>query len=108
MADFVVIPMVENLYSGITVALEATALGVPVISSNTGGVPTYFSGDEVIFVPPEDPAALREATLNADYEARRAMVERAQRRFVQQDYTSAGLAQRYVALSRELLNGKGG
>ena len=107
-ADFVVVPMLENLYSGITVALEATALGVPVISSDTGGVPSYFAGDEVIFVPPGDPVALRQAALNTDSNARRAMVLRAQRRFVRDDYTSAGLAQRYLALSRELLDEKGG
>jgi glycosyltransferase involved in cell wall biosynthesis len=103
LADFVVVPMVENLYSGITVALEATALGAAVISSNTGGVPTYFSPDEVIFVPPGNPNMLRQAALDADLDARRAMAARAQRRFVENDYTSAGHARRYLTLSREIL-----
>jgi glycosyltransferase involved in cell wall biosynthesis len=102
-ADFVVIPLVENLYSGITVALEAIALGAPVISSNTGGVPTYFGPDQVIYVPPGDPDALLRAALDTDFDARRAIVARAQRVFVKNDYTSAGHARRYVALSREIL-----
>jgi glycosyltransferase involved in cell wall biosynthesis len=102
-ADFVVVPMVENLYSGITVALEATALGAAVISSDTGGVPTYFKPGEVVFVPPGNPDALRQAALDTDLDARRAMAERAQRRYVENDYTSAGHARRYLALSREIL-----
>ena len=102
-AEFVVVPMVENMYSGITVALEAVALGVPVISSRTGGVPTYFSEGEVEFVPPGDPAALREAALTLTYEARKDMVTRAQQRFAREDYTSMALARRYIALSEELM-----
>ena len=102
-ADVVVVPMVENLYSGITVALEATALGAPVICSDTGGVPTYFDPGEVLYVPPGDPAALRDAVLTMSRAARRAMVARAQQRFVDEDYTTAGLASRYADLSREIL-----
>jgi len=62
-ADFTVIPMKPNRYSGITVALEATASGSTLICSDTGGVPTYLSHDEAIFVPPGDPVALRNAAL---------------------------------------------
>ena len=102
-ADFVIIPLMENFYSGITVALEATALGVPIISSDTGGVPTYFTHDEVLYIPPRDSVALRNAALGTSMETRKAMVARAQERFLKEDYTTVGLAKRYADLSRDLL-----
>ncbi len=102
-ADVVVVPMVSNLYSGITVALEATSLGVPVVSSDTGGIPTYFSPDEVVYVPPSDAAALRERVLGCDAAELHGYVQRAQERFRKQDYSTHGMAARYVALSERLL-----
>ncbi len=102
-ADVVVVPMVKNLYSGITVALEATSLGVPVVSSDTGGISTYFSRDEVLYVPPGDAEALRAAVLAAGPAERLRFAERAQERFRAEDYSTRGMAARYVALSEELL-----
>jgi glycosyltransferase involved in cell wall biosynthesis len=75
-ADLVIIPMIVNSYSGITVALEAAAMGKPVISAATGGVDTYFRPEDVLFVPPNDPDALRDAALNA---TRADLFERARR-----------------------------
>lgn len=102
-ADVVVVPMVSNLYSGITVALEATSLGVPVVSSDTGGIPTYFTADEVIYVPPGDPSALRDRVLRCTAEELLGFAQRAQLRFRQQDYTTHGMAARYIQLSDRLL-----
>lgn len=102
-ADVVVVPMVENLYSGITVALEATSVGVPVVASDTGGVPTYFSRDEVLYVPPSDAEALRSAMLGCSAGDLRGFAERAQRRFQAEDYSTAGMARRYAVLSEELM-----
>lgn len=102
-ADLVVVPMVANLYSGITVALEATSLGVPVLSSDTGGIPTYFSAEEMIYVPPSDPVALRERVLACTVEELLGYVHRAQARFRKQDYSTRGMAARYVQLSEHLL-----
>jgi glycosyltransferase involved in cell wall biosynthesis len=102
-ADFVVVPMLPNLYSGITVALEAVSMGVPVISAATGGVPTYFEPGEVLYVAAEDPADLRDAVLNCSDEQRKQLVEKAQARFQREDYSSAGMASRYMQLSKELL-----
>ncbi len=62
-ADIVAVPMRTNIYSGITVALEATAVGRPVLSSDTGGVPTYFDHDEVLYCPVGDADAMRETVL---------------------------------------------
>lgn len=101
--DVVVVPMFPNLFSGITVALEAAAIGRPVISSATGGVPTYFGGDEVLFVPPGDPAALRRAVLTARGPHLAAMAARAQARFGQGDYTTRAMIERYLALTAGVL-----
>jgi glycosyltransferase involved in cell wall biosynthesis len=106
-ADVVVVPMVPNLYSGITVALEATSLGLPVVCSDTGGVPTYFSPDEVVYVPAADAEALRAALLGTTPEQRSGWAQRAQRRFQREDYSTRGVARRYVALSEELLEPSG-
>ena len=102
-ADLVIVPMVENLYSGITVALEAASLGVPIVSTRTGGVPSYFDPGEVLYVPPSDPAALREAVLATTPADRRWLAEAAQQRFRRADYSTQGMAARYVALSEEIL-----
>ena len=102
-ADVVVIPMVPNLYSGITVALEATRCGVPVVSSRTGGIPTYLSEDEAVYVEPLDAAALRETVLNLSEERRADVVQRARIRFEAEDYTTCGLAGRYIQLSEQIL-----
>ena len=102
-ADVVVVPMVSNLYSGITVALEATSLGVPVVSSDTGGIPTYFSPEEMIYVPPSDPVALRDRVLGCSAEELLGYVQRAQAHFRKQDYSTRGMAARYVELSQRLL-----
>ncbi|MGI4730127.1 MAG: glycosyltransferase [Janthinobacterium lividum] len=102
-ADLVVVPMKENRFSGITVALEAAARGRPLLSSRTGGVPTYFDEQEVFYVPPGDPDALREAAL-ANADARQARARAAQARFARDDYSIIGMMARYVALSRSVLD----
>jgi glycosyltransferase involved in cell wall biosynthesis len=102
-ADAVIVPMVPNVFSGITVALEAASLGRPVISSDTGGVPTYFGPDEVRFVPPGDAGALREAALAARSPDAAAMAARARARFVAGDYTTRGMVDRYLALSERVM-----
>ncbi len=57
--DAVVLP---TLHEGIPVALiEPMAYGIPVISTNVGGVPELLEGEAGIMVPSKDPAALAEA-----------------------------------------------
>lgn len=101
-ADFAVVPMRENIFSGITSALDAVASGVPLIASRTGGLPTYFDEDQVFYVPVGDAAALRAAT-EAPPEERSRRVARAWQRFQERDYSTRGLAGRYAAASRGLL-----
>ncbi len=102
-ADLVVIPMHANHYSGITVALEAVSQGVPVLASHTGGVPTYFAPGELLYLPREDPAAIRETVLIASQFQLQQSAANAQARFLREDYSTQGLAVRYVALSENLL-----
>lgn len=105
-ADFVVVPMVPNRFSGITVALEATAAGTPLICSATGGVPTYFAEDACIFVPPGDRAAMRDAALTYLGEAGLEIARQAQNMFLARDYTTRGMISRYAALTAELLGAR--
>ncbi|GAC1423081.1 MAG: glycosyltransferase [Burkholderiaceae bacterium] len=106
-ADIAVVPMIENIFSGITSALDAASVGVPIIASRTGGVPTYFSEDEVYFVPVGDHLAMREAAASSTAAERLAKAERAHHRFLDRDYSSRRLARRYCDLSRSLLPGFG-
>lgn len=102
-AEIVVVPMVPNLFSGITVALEAAALGRPVICSDTGGVPSYFDSGEVTLVPTGDADALRQAALAARTTRVAAMADAAQARFDSGDYTTRAMIGRYLAITRRLL-----
>jgi glycosyltransferase involved in cell wall biosynthesis len=102
-ADFIAVPMHRNLYSGITVALEAALIGVPILSTRTGGVPTYFDEGEAIFVPVGDASAMREAVLRCDAATRKSTAERAKHRAAVNDYTSRGMMRRYVEHTRKYL-----
>jgi glycosyltransferase involved in cell wall biosynthesis len=105
-ADLVVVPLKPNLHaSGITVIAEAVSCGVPVISSDTGGLRAYFSDGEIRYVPPGDPAALRAAIvkLGRDSDLRYRLVKRAQDRIVNSGISSRSYATRHRDMSRELL-----
>jgi glycosyltransferase involved in cell wall biosynthesis len=102
-ADVVTVVARENIYAGITVALEAVALGVPVLASRTGGVATYFDEDDLLYAPVADPQALRDILLSSGPESRNKRAQRAQERFIAADYTTSGLVARYCALTRALL-----
>lgn len=102
-ADIIAVPMKANLFSGITVAIEAAMMGIPILSSRTGGVPTYFADDEAIFVPVGDPDSMRNAVLRLDPPARRDMAGRARQRAVRSDYSSRGMMRRYTDHSRQQL-----
>lgn len=64
-ARLVVLPLFDSDYAaGVNVALEAMAMGRPLIVSQTGGLGCYFvPGQTAVTVPPADPIALREAIL---------------------------------------------
>lgn len=100
-ADFIVVPMVENNFSGITVALEAAALGRPLICTRTGGVPTYFSEKEAIFVEPRRADQIREAVVGTDPASAGDYAAQAKARFRSSGYTSFDMVGRYAAISQE-------
>jgi hypothetical protein len=102
-ADMVVVPMKENIYSGITVALEAVAMGTAVLSSRTGGVPTYFDDDEVFYAPVGDPVAMRDIALSTTVQSRLERAEKAHRRFVEAEYSTDAMIRRYAEITRDLL-----
>ena len=104
--NIVVLPLRRNLHaSGITVILEATSYGIPVICTDTGGLRAYFSDDEVLYVPPYDVQELRRAItrLASDDDRRRTQVERARNRIGSKNLSSRSYALRHAELSRELL-----
>jgi len=61
----VVLPSVDlgdGLNEGIPVALmEAMAFGIPVVSTQTGGIPELLGDEAGVLVPPKDPGALANA-----------------------------------------------
>ncbi len=63
--DMMVLPSIDlgnHLHEGIPVSLmEAMAHRIPVISTDTGGIPELLHGDAGILVPPQDPVALADA-----------------------------------------------
>ena len=102
-ADFVVIPMHDNLYAGITLALNSASLGTPVIATRTGGVPTYFGEDDVLYVGVDQADEMRDIALRTDDEAAVSRADAAQRRFLDRNYTSDGLMRQYAALTHQIL-----
>jgi glycosyltransferase involved in cell wall biosynthesis len=107
-ADLVVIALKPNLHaSGITVILEAVGFGLPVICTDTGGLRTYFSDEEIGYVEPRNPKAIREKVeeFAADDEIRYRRIARAQRKVLHGELTSRAYALRHRQLSESLLEG---
>ena len=63
MSDFLVMPLYDvNFQAGVTALLEAMAMGKAVVCSRTPGqTDVVVEGETGLYVPPEDPRALREA-----------------------------------------------
>ena len=105
-ADFVLLTIKPNLHaSGITVLQEAAVLGTAVICSDTGGLKSYFSDEEVFFIPHGDPLEIHKAItkLAGDDRLRQDLAERAQARMTTGGFNSRSYARRHAELSRELL-----
>jgi glycosyltransferase involved in cell wall biosynthesis len=107
-ADVVVVPLKENSHaSGITVVLEATLFGLPVVCAYTGGLAAYFSNEHLRYVPVADSHAMKAAVdeIAENDVLRQQLVSRAQNRIVEENLTAQGFAERYRKLSEELLFG---
>ena len=106
---FVVMPLVpSNSDNGVTVILEAMAMGKPVICSRTRGqVDVVQDGVTGLYVPVGDPAALRAAMLSLWNDPKRAhaMGLRA-RAFVEQHHTLERFALSVRAAAEASLEGR--
>lgn len=102
-ADLIAIPMRENLFSGTTVALEAAALGIPILSARTGAIPTYFEDDALFYYPVGDADGLRQVAANASAVEREARAAKAHAVFQQRDYSTQALVRQYIAISQDVM-----
>ena len=100
--DLVVIPMRPNNYAGITVCLEASWRGRPVVSAQTGGVASYLGPEGATWYTPGDAEALKAALLLALTRSE-AQLGQARRQLAEGRFTTEGMAGRYLLLSRQLL-----
>jgi len=108
-ADLVVVPLKENLHaSGITVILEATTFGKPVVCSKTGGLEVYFSEDDVYYIPVRNKNLLYKAVieLKENLDLREKLVKNAQKTLIKKDLTTEGFAKRHYKISQNLLRKK--
>ena len=104
--DAVVLPSVDlgdGLNEGIPVALmEAMAFGIPVVSTQTGGIPELLGGGAGLIVPPKKPEALA-AVIRKLFEdqALAKEVGLAGQRRVQEDFTVKQVVARLETLFRK-------
>ena len=106
-ASVAVVPLLPNLHaSGITVIQEAILAGVPVIATDTGGLRSYFTEDEITFIPVKDADALRSAVLKvcSDYSIYLQKTVRAQKEFSESKLGANRFIVDHLNLSKELLS----
>jgi glycosyltransferase involved in cell wall biosynthesis len=79
-------------------------MGRPILCSDTGGVPTYFAADSVLYVPVGDAGAMRGAVLDSTTESRQRLAANAQRTFLQRDYSNKSMIRYYAKSTRDLFD----
>lgn len=105
-ASLMLVPLKANHHaSGITVLQEAALLGLPIISTDTGGLRAYFGDDAVIYIPPFQPASLLQAVQFAgrDPEAMHRLAKIAQSHMTSKGMGCEAYVRRHVELTNELL-----
>jgi len=110
-ADLIVVPLRPNTHaSGITVMLEAAALGKPMVVTRVGALDDYFDDDAVSYVEPFDPAGLRNAVDALMDDPARALrqAQAACAQLRERDLTTQHFARQHVQLTREMLNQRAG
>lgn len=105
-ATLMLVPLKANHHaSGITVLQEAALLGLPIISSDTGGLRAYFGDDAVVYIPPSEPASLLQAVQFARRhpEDMHRLATVAQRHMTSKRMGCEAYVRRHVELTYELL-----
>ena len=105
-ADVIVVPLRANTHaSGITVVLEAVALGKPLIVTDIGALRDYFGPEHMAYVQPHDVPALQRA-LDEIVANPALALERAQaasRHFAARDYSTRQFALQHAQITQEFL-----
>jgi glycosyltransferase involved in cell wall biosynthesis len=109
-ADVIVVPLRPNSHaSGITVMLEAAAVGKPMVATDVGALRDYFPADEAAYVPPFNPQALRAAVERLAAEPAEALhqAQAAAAGLLARDLTTEHYAMQHVRITREMLSARG-
>jgi len=105
-ADVIVVPLRHNSHvSGLTVTLEAAAVGKPMIVSDVGGLSDYFPHDTAAYVPAFDAQAMRQAAdrIVADPAAALDCARAAAACLRERDLTTQAFAEQHVRITRDML-----
>ncbi|MEM5325882.1 glycosyltransferase family 4 protein [Paraburkholderia sp. JHI2823] len=105
-ADLIVVPLRPNSHaSGITVMLEAAALGKPMIATRVGALEDYFDDKAASYVEPFDAQQLRDAAnaLVADPARALEQAREACEQLCTRDLTTQQFARQHAQLTREML-----
>ncbi|AFT85740.1 hypothetical protein LMG9964_01894 [Paraburkholderia phenoliruptrix] len=108
-ADVIVVPLRPNTHaSGITVMLEAAAVGKPMVVTNVGALQDYFPASEACYIPPFNPPALRDAVdqlAAAPMDALR-QAQAAAAGLLARDLTTEHYAMQHVRITEEMLRAR--
>lgn len=88
--------------------MEAQVVGLPVVASDVGGIPTFVQHEKTgLLVPPGDVAKLAEAIIRVleDKDLARRLGRQA-REFIHQNFSSVVMADRTLAMYEDVLKGK--
>nr|WKF56016.1 hypothetical protein HUO10_000460 [Paraburkholderia busanensis] len=108
-ADLIVVPLRPNTHaSGITVMLEAAAVGKPMVVTNVGALQDYFPAGEAFYIPPFNPQALREAVdqLAASPLDALRQAQAAAAGLLARDLTTQHYAMQHVRVTQEMLRAR--
>ena len=108
-ADVIVVPLRPNSHaSGITVMLEAAAVGKPMVVTNVGALQDYFPAGEAAYIPPFNPQALREAVdqLAASPADALHQAQAAAAGLLSRDLTTQNYAMQHVRITQEMLRAR--
>ncbi len=101
-ADMYLHAAIEETFGSVIV--EAMACGLPVVATNTGGIPEVVTDDTGIVVPPHDPPAMAEAIRNLmNHPDRRRRMGREGLTRARARFDSAQMIDRYLQWLREIL-----